>query len=317
MSQSAADGAPVWRIGSAGDVAAPTTIVEADGRLYALDALDATGAQLPEGPRDVLGILTRWDEWEPALGRAADAADHALALAADEFAWLPPVVFPRKLVCVGANYRDHLEEMDNADLRHTSPYAFIKPASTGLLGCGRELELPASATWIDWEAELGVVIGRRMRHVTGDAVLDGVAGYTMINDVSNRDLIDEWQPVIGMDWITHKGYDGFAPAGPLITPSRFVGDPQQLGIELTIDGVVKQSSNTSKMTFGVKEILEHLNSIMTLEPGDMISTGSPAGVGYGRTPRERLEPGNEVVIAIERLGLPLVTRVVGPGDGRG
>jgi 2-keto-4-pentenoate hydratase/2-oxohepta-3-ene-1,7-dioic acid hydratase in catechol pathway len=299
----------VWRIGSAGDVAQPETILEIAGDLYALDALDAA---LPAGSRDVLSILTGWDEWEPALDRAALAPDRALALVPEEVEWLPPVIFPRKLVCVGANYRDHLEEMDNAELRHRSPYAFIKPASTGLLGSGRELELPASATWIDWEAEFGVVIGRRMRHVTGEAVLDGVAGYTMINDVSNRDLIDDWQPVIGMDWITHKGYDGFAPAGPLITPAKFVGDPQALSIELTIDGVVKQSSNTSKMTFGVQQILEHLNSIMTLEPGDMISTGSPAGVGYGRTPRERLEPGNEVVIAIERLGRPLVTRVVAP-----
>lgn len=299
-------GSTVWRIGSAGDAAAPATVVEVDGRLYALDAL---AAQLPDGPRDVLAILTRWEEWEPALDAAAATADQALALAADEVDWLPPVVFPRKLVCVGANYQDHLEEMDNGDLKHRSPYAFIKPASTGLLGSGRVMELPASATWIDWEAELGVVIGRRMRHVTGDAVLDGVAGYTAINDVSNRDLIDDWQPVIGMDWITHKGYDGFAPAGPLITPAKFVGDPQALHIELTLDGVVKQSASTSKMTFGVKEILEHLNSIMTLEPGDIVSTGSPAGVGYGRTPRERLEPGNEVVIAIERLGPPLTTIV--------
>jgi 2-keto-4-pentenoate hydratase/2-oxohepta-3-ene-1,7-dioic acid hydratase in catechol pathway len=146
-------------------------------------------------------------------------------------------------------------------------------------------------------------------------VLEGVAGYTTVNDVSNRDLMEEWQPVIGMDWITHKGYDEFAPAGPLITPARFVEDPQRLAIELTVDGDVKQSSNTSRMTFGVKAILEHLNSIMTLEPGDIISTGSPAGVGYGRDPRERLEPGNEVVVTIEGLGPSLVTTVVGPDDG--
>lgn len=300
----------VWRIGSAGALTEPTTIVEADGLLYDLDGLDAP---LPDGPRDVLDILTRWDEWEPALHDAAAVASRDRALPAHEVAWLPPVIFPRKLVCVGANYREHLAEM-NSELHNKVPYSFLKPASTGLLGSGRALHLPANATWIDWEAELGVVIGRRMRHVTGDAVLEGVAGYTMINDVSNRDLMEEWQPVIGMDWITHKGYDEFAPAGPLITPARFVEDPQRLAIELTVDGDVKQSSNTSRMTFDVKAILEHLNSIMTLEPGDIISTGSPAGVGYGRNPRERLEAGNEVVVTIEGLGPSLVTTVVGPDD---
>jgi 2,4-diketo-3-deoxy-L-fuconate hydrolase len=297
----------VWRIGSAGDVAQPTTILESGGQLYALDAIDA---DWPVGPRDVLSILRGWDDWEPALDGAAASVAGAQPLAEAEIEWLPPVLYPGKLVCVGANYREHLDEMENSELRTEKPYSFIKPATTGLLGSGRDLRLPADATWIDWEAELGVVIGRTLHRVTGPDVMRGVAGYTMLNDVSNRDLIDHWLPVIGMDWITHKGYDGFAPAGPLITPARFVADPQDLDIRLAIDGGTKQDSNTSKMTFGVQAILEHLNSIMTLQPGDMISTGSPAGVGYGRTPRERLEPGNEVVITIEGLGRSLVSTVV-------
>ena len=309
---SGADSGPVWRLGSAGAVSNPETIVEVGGRLYELASLQG---DLPDRQSDVLAILEGWSEWEPALSAAAAALDgggEALDPAGVE--WLPPVVFPRKLVCVGANYQEHLDEMENPDLRSEVPYSFLKPSTTGLLGSGRRLHLPSDATWVDWEAELGVVVGRRMRHVRGPAVLDHVAGYTMVNDVSNRDLIESWQPVIGMDWITHKGYDEFAPAGPLITPTRFVPDPQALDIELTVDGVVKQSSNTAKMTFGVQPILEHLNSIMTLEPGDLISTGSPAGVGYGREPKERLEPGNEVAITIERLGPPLVTHIVAAGD---
>jgi 2-keto-4-pentenoate hydratase/2-oxohepta-3-ene-1,7-dioic acid hydratase in catechol pathway len=149
-----------------------------------------------------------------------------------------------------------------------------------------------------------------MRFARGAEAIAGIAGYTMLNDVSNRDGMDDWQPIVGMDWLLHKGYDGFGPAGPLITPARFVADPQQLAIELTVNGVVKQSSNTSKMIFGILAIVEHLTSVLTLEPGDMIATGSPAGVGYGRSPRERLRPGDEVVVSIEGLGPPLVTQVI-------
>jgi 2-keto-4-pentenoate hydratase/2-oxohepta-3-ene-1,7-dioic acid hydratase in catechol pathway len=298
-------------LGTIAEHGGPVTVIELDGRLLRLETLDGAW---PEGPRDVLGILRRWDEWEPALSAAASASRSAAAsLAPEAVTWLPPILTPSKLVCVGANYRDHVDEMGDDKPTNTVPYAFLKPPST-LLGGGGSLHLPAGATWIDWEAELAIVIGRRMRFARGPEALAGVAGYTMFNDVSNRDNMDSWQPVIGMDWLLHKGWDGFGPAGPLITPSRFVGDPQRLGIELTVNGQVKQSSNTSKMIFGVQAILEHLTSVLTLEPGDLISTGSPAGVGYGRTPRERLVAGDEVVISIERLGPPLVTHVVDSED---
>lgn len=305
-----ADATAVWRLGTIEERGAPVTAIELEGRLLRLEALDGSW---PDGPRDVLGILRRWDEWEPALSAAVRTPGSAAgSLAAEAVAWLPPIPVPRKLICVGANYRDHLEEME-AELTNTVPYAFLKPTST-LLGSGRNVHVPAGATWIDWEAELTIVIGRRMRLARGPEALGGVAGYTMLNDVSNRDYMDSWQPVVGMDWLLHKGWDGFGPAGPLITPSRFVVNPQQLGIELTVNGQVKQSSNTAKMIFGIQAILEHLASVLTLEPGDMIATGSPAGVGYARTPRERLVPGDEVVISIEGLGPPLVSHIVDSED---
>lgn len=305
-----ADTTPLWRFGTIEANGEPVTVIELEGRLLRLEELYGPW---PEGPRDVLGILRRWDEWEPALSSAASASSSPDgSLTPEAVTWLPPILTPSKLICVGANYRDHLEEME-AKLTNAVPYAFLKPTST-LLGAGGRLHIPAGATWIDWEAELTIVIGRRMRFARGAEALDGVAGYTMFNDVSNRDYMDSWQPVIGMDWLLHKGWDGFGPAGPLITPSRFVADPQQLRIELTVNGQVKQSSNTSQMIFGVQAILEHLTSVLTLEPGDMISTGSPAGVGYGRTPRERLAPGDEVVISMEGLGPPLVTHVVDSED---
>jgi 2,4-didehydro-3-deoxy-L-rhamnonate hydrolase len=296
-------------------VDAPTTVIEAGGALYALPALiDAAGAAAPSGGRDVFSILGQWDAWLPVLGRLAAGAAGSGVPAEQDVDWLPPVVFPRKLICIGANYSDHLEEM-GADISNKAPYAFLKPASTGLIGSGQPVHLPPKATWIDWEAEIAIVIGKHLRNVTGDAVFDAVAGYTALNDISNRDGMESWQPIIGMDWIIHKGYDGFAPAGPLVTPAQFVGDVQDIDLQLTVNGVVKQSSNTSRMIFGMQEILEHLCSVMTLEPGDIIATGTPEGVGYGRNPKETLHDGDEVVVTVEHLGSALVSPIIGRGKG--
>jgi 2-keto-4-pentenoate hydratase/2-oxohepta-3-ene-1,7-dioic acid hydratase in catechol pathway len=301
----------LWRFGSVGDPKHPQTVIERGGRLYALDAL-LNG--VASGPTDVFSILLDWDEWLPRLRAAAQRVSDEAALDATDPAWLPPVTYPRKLICIGANYADHLEEM-KAEVTNKAPYAFLKPSTTGLIGSGHPMHLPPTATWIDWEGELAVVIGREMRNVTGDAVFDGVAGYAQLNDVSNRDGMDDWQPIIGMDWILHKGFDEFAPAGPLITPAEFVPDPQHLDLEVRVNGVIKQQSNTSKMIFGVQTILEHLSSVMTLQPGDMIATGTPSGVGFGRVPRERLVAGDEVSVAVESLGEVLVTPVVGANEG--
>ena len=299
----------VWRFGSVGSPHAPQTVIECAGRLYRLDAL--LNGSAPQAS-DVFSLLQAWDEWLPRLRAAAAAAADAGAgaeLDPGSLGWLPPVVYPRKLICIGANYSDHLEEMD-ADVTNQVPYAFLKPSTTGLIGSGRPMHLPGSATWIDWEGELAIVIGRRMRHVKGDAVFDHVAGYTALNDVSNRDGMEDWQPIVGMDWVLHKGFDEFAPAGPLITPAECVDDPQNLDLEVRVNGVIKQHSNTSKMIFGIQPILEHLCSVMTLEPGDMIATGTPAGVGYGREPRERLVAGDEVSVELQGLGEALITPCV-------
>jgi 2-keto-4-pentenoate hydratase/2-oxohepta-3-ene-1,7-dioic acid hydratase in catechol pathway len=301
----------VWRFGSVGQPEHPQTVIERDGQLYYLDRI-LNGDSV--GRSDVFSILLSWDEWLPRLRSAVEQVSEAAAVDRSSIEWLPPVVYPRKLICIGANYSDHLAEM-KADVTNKAPYAFLKPSTTGLIGSGRPMHLPASATWIDWEGELAVVIGRQMRHVKGDDVFDGVAGYAQINDVSNRDGMDDWQPIVGMDWVVHKGFDEFAPAGPLITPAEFVPDPQDLDLEVRVNGVVKQQSNTSKMIFAIQPILEHLSSVMTLQPGDMIATGTPSGVGYGREPRERLQAGDEVSVAVEALGEVLVTPVVSANGG--
>jgi len=301
--------APIWRLGTAEREGRPFTVLEADERLHALDGLlgDAAAGE----DTSVLALLDGWDAWRPRLAELARAAADRPALDAGAIAWLPPIRWPRKLIGIGANYRDHLDEMD-ADFDPGVPRAFMRPATTGLVGSGRTVELPAGARMVDWEAELAIVIGRRAKHLSAADALDAVAGYAAFDDVSVRDWVHDQVPFLGMDLVRQKGFDDFGPFGPLITPAQFVGDPQALRVRLTVDGVVKQDATTATMIFGVREILAHLTSFMTLEPGDVIVTGSPAGVGFGRDPQEFIAPGDEVVVEIERLGRPLVTRFAAP-----
>jgi 2-keto-4-pentenoate hydratase/2-oxohepta-3-ene-1,7-dioic acid hydratase in catechol pathway len=247
----------------------------------------------------VLGILQDWDTWEPLLAELADAAGKSHAGLAD-VSLLPPVPRPGKVLGVGANYRDHLEEM-NADAP-SRPYLFLKPAGTTQIGSGQALEAPRDVQWLDWEAELAFVMGRRVRNGSADAALAAVAGYMVANDVSARDCMADALPPLGMDWLRHKGYDGFTPIGPAITPASFVPDPQDLAIELSVNGEMKQRSHTSKMITTVADIIVYASTITTLEPGDVVLTGTPAGVGFGQEPRERLSPGDSVTVKIDRLG---------------
>ena len=243
-------------------------------------------------------LFADWARWQPAL-TAAVTDGHARAQAVEPEQWLVPVA-PTKLVCVGVNYRDHLREMGTTHVPD-SPYCFLKPPTTGLVPSGGPVRLPVGAKMVDWEAELAVVIGSRLHQGTGAAVLDAVAGFTVYNDLSARDWVAGTREP-GIDWVLMKGYDGFSPIGPLITPKQFVSDPQALAIRCWVNGELKQDSNTSQMIFGVQAILEHLSAIMTLEPGDVIATGTPAGVGFGADPQQFLEAGDTVTVEIDGLG---------------
>ncbi len=213
--------------------------------------------------------------------------------------WLPPILYPRKLVCLGANYTDHVDEMKAAPLK--VPYAFLKPPTTTLTGSGSDVTLLRQARMNDWEVELAVVMGRRAKDVTEGDALDYVAGYAVINDVSARDWIAD-KPEVGIDWVMQKAPDGYAPMGPMITPAAFVPDPQVLDLELTVNGQVMQKSNTSRMVFTVRQIIAHLSRFLTLEPGDVIATGTPSGTGYGRKPQVFLKPGDVARATISGLG---------------
>ena len=200
---------------------------------------------------------------------------------------------PQKIVCVGLNYRDHAEEQ-GVELPDR-PLLFAKWPNT-LIGPGEPIRIPAICTQPDYEAELGVVIGRRASRVSRDDALDVVRGYVVANDVSGRDLqFSDGQ------WVRGKTLDTFLPVGELV-PAGEVPDPQSLPIRALLNGEVMQDSNTSNQIFGVAEVIEFVSRAITLEPGDLIITGTPAGVGAFRTPPVWLQPGDEITIEIDGVG---------------
>jgi len=204
-----------------------------------------------------------------------------------------PIARPGKIVCVGLNYRDHAEEQ-GVELP-AEPLLFAK-WQNALIGPGEPIVIPPIVTKADYEAELGVVIGARVRGVSKENALEAVRGYVCANDVSARDLqFGDGQ------WTRGKSPDTFCPVGPLV-PASEIPDPHNLRIRAIVSGEVLQDSTTANLIFGVDEVIAHVTKTMTLEPGDLILTGTPAGVGVFRDPQRLLQPGDEVTIEIERIG---------------
>jgi len=210
---------------------------------------------------------------------------------------------PGKIICVGLNYRDHAAEQ-GVELP-VRPLLFGKFANT-LCAPGDPIELPPESQHVDAEAELAVVIGRRGRDVPPESALELVAAYTCANDVSARDLqFSDGQ------WFRGKGFDTFCPLLPALVPASEVGDGRGLRIVQRLNGEVLQDSSTSQLIFGTAELVAHISSVFTLEPGDLILTGTPAGVGIFRDPPVRLKPGDEVEVEVEGIGVlrnPVVAR---------
>jgi 2-keto-4-pentenoate hydratase/2-oxohepta-3-ene-1,7-dioic acid hydratase in catechol pathway len=206
-----------------------------------------------------------------------------------------PVDPPGKIIAVGLNYRDHASESDSA--APTSPVMFAK-WPTCLVPNGAPIRIPAGIDEVDWEAELAVVIGRRARDVTEDDALSYVRGYTCMNDVSARRVQRE-----DGQWSRAKSFDTFGPIGPVLVPADQIPDPQRLEISSRVDGVLMQHSNTANMIFSVAQLIAHASAGTTLEPGDIITTGTPAGVGAFRPVPIFLVPGNVVEVDIEGIGV--------------
>ena len=251
-----------------------------------LDAGDLLG-EAPLGVRDVL-----------AAGRLGElaAADDAGAepLPADQIERRPPVPDPEKIVCIGLNYRSHAAE---AGLDPPAVPAICAKDRTALAPAGDEVAPPRARVKVDNEAEVAFVIGRRAAEVQVEAALDHIAGYMLLNDLSARDL-----QFASPQWMPGKVFDGSAPCGPaLVTPDE-AGAHDAIEIRLELNGETMQEASTSDLIFPIPELVAHLSRWMTLEPGDIVSTGTPAGVGSVRSPRVWLKPGDEIAISSPTLG---------------
>jgi 2-keto-4-pentenoate hydratase/2-oxohepta-3-ene-1,7-dioic acid hydratase in catechol pathway len=232
----------------------------------------------------------------------ADGLNRAAALvetehpdyALDAITFIPVIPDPAKIICVGLNYRDHAIE-SKMEIP-TVPTIFSK-FSSAVIGPGAPIVLPKNSTRPDYEAEFAFVIGKGGRHIAAEDWQQHVAGYTLINDVSARDF-----QMATTQWLMGKTFDTFAPMGPHLVTADEISDPHALDISLTINGEELQHSNTRELIFKIPELVAFLSSVITLEPGDVVSTGTPAGVGFARKPPRYLRAGDEVVVRVDQIG---------------
>jgi 2,4-didehydro-3-deoxy-L-rhamnonate hydrolase len=267
------------RVGVAG--AERPALVDDDGRLLDLSAVipDVAGAVLTRTGLEKLRALDRSKLTPvPATTRLG-----------------PAVGSVGKVICVGLNFRDHAAESGLTLPRQ--PILFMK-ATTALCGPNDDVVIPRGSAKTDWEVELGVVIGEVARSVPIEQALEQVAGYVIVNDISERDF----QLEHGGQWVKGKSCDTFGPLGPMLVTTEEIPDPQRLAMWLEVNGRRYQSGNTADMVFGVVQLVSYISRYMTLMPGDIISTGTPAGVGLGQRPPVYLKPGDVVEVGIEGLG---------------
>lgn len=258
-------------------------------------------------PRDMMALIEGGKE---ALEKLMTLADEELWEPLSKVRLGPPVPRPNKFLALAGNYREHIAESGwtrtPGEEEKLTPYVFMKPPSTTISGPEDPIVIPRIGRAIDWEVELGVVIGRRGKYIRPEEAYDYIFGYTVVNDVSERKFDAgprsrprEKDPFF--DWLNGKWFDGFAPIGPVVVTKDKIGDPHNLRLSLRVNGQVKQDSNTRYMIFSVPEIVAFVSHMMTLEPGDIIATGTPSGVGDARG--EYLKPGDVVEAEVEGIGV--------------
>ena len=270
---------------------------------HLIDAAEGTGNA---AYATTLGILNDWDAANAALAKLSGGTP------LDESQLLAPVPLPGAVYCAGANYGDHVAEMAAGQGRDPEPdphtlglkaWHFIK-SSHAITGPNVAVKINPESHKCDWEVELALVIGKKSKDLTPENALASVAGYMVSNDLSLRDL--GWRPPMPQtspfysDWLAHKSFDGSSPTGPWMVLASDVGDVQNLGIKLSVNGKVHQDSNTSQMIFNIVEQLCQISSRITLYPGDVVLTGTPAGVGAGKN--EFLKAGDKLELWIEKIG---------------
>jgi 2,4-diketo-3-deoxy-L-fuconate hydrolase len=291
--------------------ASNTAFAARTGESLAVPAGDDLLDFLPGGSG--FAVARRLADW---LARTGFDVPLESLIPTDQAELLVPIPRPNKIFLLAGNYADHIREGGGmaAERAETFPYVFMKPPTTTLTDPGKPIRIPAvSPGAIDWELELAVVIGRRTTGVTEAAALESVAGYTVINDISNR----KFKPNPSrkdrpkdsfFDWLHGKWHDSFCPCGPCITSADAIPDPQALAMQLRLNGEIRQDASTALQIFPVAAVIEFIASFVTLEPGDIISTGTPAGVGS--TTGTYLKPGDLMHGSIASIGT-LTTPVVG------
>lgn len=261
------------------------------------------GLQLSDGTRiDASGFGMDWNNsffgdpesfsklrtWVDSHGSGAPKLEEGIRLG-------PAVARPGKLICIGLNFSDHAEEAGMAIPEE--PIVFFK-ATSAIVGPNDPVIIPRNSVKTDWEVELAFVVGKKASYVTEEEAIEHVAGYVLHNDYSER----EFQIERGGQWVKGKSCDTFAPLGPFLATPDEVDDPEQLGMWLKVNGETKQDGNSNKLIFGIAFLVSYLSQFMTLEPGDVVSTGTPPGVGLGFDPPQFLKPGDVVELGIDGLG---------------
>ena len=270
-----------------------------DTHVFDVDALLRAGGDAAEAVGSVRELLRRHGGSLPALSQRllAAAAEHSEAAVGPvaELRLRPPVTDPSKVLCIGLNYKDHVAETGRKLPTH--PDVFSKFASS-IIGPHDEIHCSDVSENLDFEGEVGIVIGRPCRSVRPEEALGFVAGLTVVNDISARDL--QWR---GTQWLPGKAVDDSTPCGPALVTLDEIGDPQTLNIKTRVNGVEMQSSNTRYMIFPLAEIVSYISHFLKLQPGDIIATGTPEGIGAKRQPPVWLQPGDTIEVEVEKVGL--------------
>jgi 2,4-diketo-3-deoxy-L-fuconate hydrolase len=293
------------------------------------DVVIDLGRTIAGTPSTIKGLIAQWSQ--PTADRFASVAADTLsnppasAMKVAQLKVLPPITDPKVLLSTAVNYQEHAMEMKSTTTISESaaavdpkvargipgywerragdprqnPYFFVK-ANTAITGHNDPIIIPRGRDRVDWECEMNIVIGRVTKHVSRDQAADYIFGYTLMNDVSDRGGRADGRH--GSDWQLGKSHDTFAPLGPYVVPRQFVPNPQKLAVKFTLNDTVMQDSNTDRMTHTVFELVEYASNMMTLYPGDLISTGSPAGVGTARATPVYFKPGDRSTCTIESVG---------------
>jgi len=270
-----------------------------DGKLYPLAALVAAAGKA--APASNVDLFADWDTWKPVLTALASSPAKS-SVAPVEAKLAAPLLYPGKVLCAGANYYDHMAEMGFPGVKKETQrlFFFFKPPRNAVVGPGATVTMPRGTKKYDWEIELAAVIGKTARYVSVENALSHIAGYTVAIDLSARDFNQAPDQFYKFDWVAGKATDTACPMGPWIVPAEAVGDVQSVALKLSVNGVVKQDSSTSQMIYSVAEQIARASELMTLDPGDVVLTGTPAGVGVPKG--TFLNPGDKIDAEIAGIG---------------